>query len=272
MSSALTIGDFARATHLNVKTLRHYHHVGLLEPADVDAGTGYRRYSTDQIPIAQVIRRFRDLDMPLAEIRAVLEAPDLATRNERIAAHLRRLEESLARTGTAVSSLRELLDAPPAAEIEQSRVPATHAAAITDVLDARDIGPWFAGALGELRATLEAQRLVAAGPPGGLYATGLFTDDLGEATLFLPSERDVRPTGRVREIVVPAAELATTTHAGSHDDVDRAYGALATYVAEHAIGIGGPIRETYLVGRLDTADPSLWRTRIGWPIFRTGAP
>ena len=59
MSTYLSIGDFSRATHLTVKTLRHYHQIGLLEPADVDPHTGYRRYTTDQIPTAQVIRRFR---------------------------------------------------------------------------------------------------------------------------------------------------------------------------------------------------------------------
>ena len=32
----LTIGAFARLTHLSVKTLRYYHEVGLLEPAVVD--------------------------------------------------------------------------------------------------------------------------------------------------------------------------------------------------------------------------------------------
>ena len=65
MPTSLAIGDFSRATHLSVKTLRHYHRIGLLEPADVDPDTGYRRYTTEQIPTAQVIRRFRDLDMPL---------------------------------------------------------------------------------------------------------------------------------------------------------------------------------------------------------------
>ena len=63
----MTIGDFARATHLSVKTLRYYHRVGVLEPADVDDDTGYRRYRIDQIPVAQVIRRFRELDMPLED-------------------------------------------------------------------------------------------------------------------------------------------------------------------------------------------------------------
>jgi carboxypeptidase Q len=81
MPSLLAIGDFARATHLSVKTLRHYHESGLLEPADVDPQNGYRRYTADQISTAQIIRRFRDLDMPLNDIHAVLTAPDLQTRN-----------------------------------------------------------------------------------------------------------------------------------------------------------------------------------------------
>jgi DNA-binding transcriptional MerR regulator len=78
MRASLPIGDFSRATHLSVKTLRHYHRVGLLEPADVDPDTGHRRYTTDQIPVAQVIRRFRALEMPLDDIRAVITTPDVS--------------------------------------------------------------------------------------------------------------------------------------------------------------------------------------------------
>jgi hypothetical protein len=46
----LAIGDFSRATHMSIKTLRHYHQIGLLEPTNIDPHTGYRRYSTEQIP------------------------------------------------------------------------------------------------------------------------------------------------------------------------------------------------------------------------------
>jgi DNA-binding transcriptional MerR regulator len=48
MTSTVSIGQFATMTHLSVKTLRHYHEVGLLEPAHVDAGTGYRYYALDR--------------------------------------------------------------------------------------------------------------------------------------------------------------------------------------------------------------------------------
>ena len=98
MPASLSIGDFSRATQLSIKTLRHYHRLGLLEPSEVDPDTGYRRYTTPQIPAAQVIRRFRDLDMPLEQIRAVLDTPDLRARNKLISAHLTRLEQDLART------------------------------------------------------------------------------------------------------------------------------------------------------------------------------
>jgi DNA-binding transcriptional MerR regulator len=271
MRSSLAIGDFARATHLSIKTLRHYHRIGLLEPADVDQQTGYRRYATDQIPAAQVIRRFRRLDMPLDEIQAVLAAPDLRTRNDLIAAHLSRLEEGLARTQSAVASLRDLLQHPsPAAPVGHRSVQAVPAAAICEVVGVQDALPWYQGALGELHATLAAQDVPAAGPAGGIFSGELFARERGQATIFIPCAGPVRPLGRVTPLVVPAAELATTVHAGPLTDIDRAYGALATYVTQHALAVDGPIREYYLVSRHDTAEESAWRTEIGWPIFATG--
>ncbi|MEY9847249.1 DNA-binding transcriptional MerR regulator [Streptacidiphilus sp. BW17] len=271
MSHALTIGDFSKATHLSVRTLRHYHQIGLLEPADVDPDTGYRRYATEQIPAAQVIRRFRALDMPLDDIQAVLTAPDVRTRDQLIAAHLGRMEAGLARTQQAVTSLRDLLERRSApAAIGHRSVPATPAAAISEDVGVADALLWYQGALGELRATLGAQRLRADGPAGGMFADELFADERGRATVFLPCRGPLRPTGRVTPTTVPAAELATIVHSGTHDDIDRAYGALATHVAEHELAVDGPLREYYLIGPGDTLDEGAWRTEIGWPVFATG--
>jgi DNA-binding transcriptional MerR regulator len=274
MAPSLTIGDFSRATHMTVKTLRHYHRVGLLEPADVDQFTGHRRYTTDQIPAAQIIRRFRELDMPIEDIRGILTAPDVPARNELIAAHLSRLEEGLTRTQHAVAALQDLLGPTPdpaGSDISHRSVAAAPAAAITAIIDIEDAGAWYQGALGELHATLGAQQLPASGTPGGIYATGLFADARGQATLFIPCAGPVRPVGRVEPVTVPPAELAIIEHNGPQDGIDRAYGALATHVAEHALAVDGPIREYYLCGRHDTPDESAWRTEIGWPIFQTAA-
>jgi DNA-binding transcriptional MerR regulator len=266
----LAIGDFSRATHLSVKTLRHYHEVGLLEPADIDPDTGYRRYAPAQIGTAQVIRRFRDLNMRIDDIHAVLNAPDVPTRNQLIADHLARLEASLTRTQDVVSSLRDLLEGPPAPPpIHHRYLPATPAAAITETVDSADALVWYRGALGELAATLAAQCLDPAGAAGGIFADELFTENRGEATIFAPCASPVRPMGRVAPLLIAPVELAVIVHAGPHTGIDRAYGALGAYVAQHALAVDGPIREHYLVGPTDTNDEVLWRTEIGWPIFQT---
>jgi DNA-binding transcriptional MerR regulator len=273
MDLSLTIGDFARATHMTVKTLRHYHRVGLLEPAHVDPGTGYRRYTIDQIPTAQVIRRFRDLDMPLDDIHAVITAPDLDTRHQRIAAHLSRLQDGLARTQAAVAALSDLLQHPSPsapADIKHRTVASTPAVAISEIIDMEDVTHWYQGALGELHATLAAQRVTAAAPAGGVYSNDLFSHDRGQATVFIPCDEDVKTVGRVASVVVPAIELAVVVHAGPPTKVDLAYGALATYVTQHALGVDGPIREYYVVGRDETPDETAWRTEVCWPIFHTG--
>src|ERR1700733_6704684 len=185
MSTSLSIGEFSRATHLTVKALRPCPEAGLRVPASLDPGTGYRRYTAEQISLAQIIRRFRGLEMPVGEIRAVLATSDLAVRNELIATHLRRLEAELSRTQDAVASLRDILEQPAKDHrIERRRIEPAPAAALRDTMRARDAMSWFGGAMAELVATVKAQKLGPTGVPGGLFANSLFSHGRGEATLF----------------------------------------------------------------------------------------
>ena len=274
MDTRLAIGDFSRMTHLSVKALRHYHQVGLLEPAEVDPVTGYRYYVTRQVPTAQVIRRFRELDMPVEQVGAVLATEDPAERNRLILAHLDRMQEQLAQTRSAVESLRALLERPdpPPVPVRHRTVPDTTVLAITETVDLADLGPWWLSAFNELHDAVRTHGIVPDGPYGALFATALFADERGEIVAFVPVAEPPAAAGRARGLLLPGVELAVSTHHGSHAEADRTYGALGTYVAEHALGVEGPVRESYLVDRFDTPDADRWRTEIGWPVFRTGSP
>ena len=70
----LRIGAFSRASSLSVKTLRAYHKAGLLVPDQVDSVSGYRSYSVAQLTDAVIIRRLRELDVPLEAIRQVVDS------------------------------------------------------------------------------------------------------------------------------------------------------------------------------------------------------
>lgn len=259
----LSIGEFSRFTHLSVRTLRRYHDVGLLEPAAVDPSSGYRYYSTNQIPTAQVIHRLRELDVPVAEVRRVVHADDPGERADLVAEHLTRLEAQLDRTRAAVTSLQRLLrpDVGPS-NVGVRRVPAVTVAAVEDDVDLDDVLVWYAGAMAELDAAVPSPT----GSPGGLYDDALFETGRGHLLVYLPD--DAPPTvGRVRPVTLPAVELAVVVHEGEHDDIDVTYGELGTWVANHALEVDGPVRETYIIGPRDSDDPTTWRTEIGWPVF-----
>jgi DNA-binding transcriptional MerR regulator len=271
MRVRLAIGDFSRMTHLSIKALRHYHDLGLLEPAEIDASSGYRFYTPDQVVSAQVIRRFRDLGMPLEEIKDILQAPDVAARNELIVAHLRRMEAQLAQTQSTVDSLRSLLEHPSAPiSVEHRTVAAVRALAISARVSTMELDDWWDGAFRELDATAAAAGVAPVGPRAALYATEYFAEDEGgEVVAYLPVARDVPAGDRARMLEIPPAELAIAVHHGTFADLDRTYAALGTYVAEREIGVEGPIREHYLVSAFDTDDEPRHLTEVGWPVFAT---
>ena len=70
----MSISTFARRCGLTASALRFYDDYGLLSPAEVDAVTGYRRYSGAQTTRAVAIRRLRELELPLPEVVEALTA------------------------------------------------------------------------------------------------------------------------------------------------------------------------------------------------------
>jgi DNA-binding transcriptional MerR regulator len=107
MQERLTIGAFSRVTGLSAKALRHYDAMGLLSPASVDPN-GYRIYDRAQVETGRTIRRLRDLDVPLEDIRAVLDDPAGAAK--RLEAYTREVEADVFRRQRILHRLRNLTD------------------------------------------------------------------------------------------------------------------------------------------------------------------
>jgi DNA-binding transcriptional MerR regulator len=71
----LTIGQLAAYAGVTVRTVRHYHQVGLLPEPERDA-SGYRRYSAADVVSLIKIRTLAQAGVPLSAIGQVLEADD----------------------------------------------------------------------------------------------------------------------------------------------------------------------------------------------------
>ncbi|WP_162605550.1 MerR family transcriptional regulator [Jiangella ureilytica] len=95
----LPIGQVARLAGVTPKTLRHYDRLGVLRPAAVDPATGYRWYRPEQVEQVRLVRRLREFELPLEEVRRLLALVDdgdafrsaLADHRRRIDARVTRL-------------------------------------------------------------------------------------------------------------------------------------------------------------------------------------
>lgn len=64
----LKIGEFSKIVGISERMLRYYEDCGLVSPAEIDRYTGYRLYSTDQIPEIIRIITLRDMGFNVGEI------------------------------------------------------------------------------------------------------------------------------------------------------------------------------------------------------------
>jgi DNA-binding transcriptional MerR regulator len=100
MTELMTIGRFSRLSGLSIHALRHYDDLDLLRPADVDESTGYRRYRLGQVASARLIADLRWLEVPLEDVRVIVNDPSGPDADQVLARHrgrLRRTRDHLAR-------------------------------------------------------------------------------------------------------------------------------------------------------------------------------
>ena len=77
MKKYFSVGEAAKAVHTTSETLRHYDRIGLVKPSKKDEWTNYRYYTEQDIVRLNTVRALQLMDLPLREIKKVLEYDDL---------------------------------------------------------------------------------------------------------------------------------------------------------------------------------------------------
>lgn len=85
-----SVKEVSRETGVSVRTLHHYHALGLLVPTEVTEA-GYRRYDEAAVNRLRLIVLYRELGFSLGEIAGLLEAPD-SERNAALMEQVKRME------------------------------------------------------------------------------------------------------------------------------------------------------------------------------------
>jgi len=249
------IGAFARLGGVSVRTLHHYDELGLLAPAHVDPGTGYRWYEAEQLARLNRILALRDLGFALGDVAPVL-AETVSADELRGMLRLRRLEardridQEAARLARVESRLRRIEEEDTISDYDIVVKPLSsqHFAVRTGRARAFDdsLGEILPRLYGDLGDQLARLGITPTGP-----AVAWYEDSPDEATPIeiiagLPIDAPTLPAD-VEQRTLPAADrAATTVHRGSMNDCVAGYEALLRWSRETGERIEGYSREVYL--------------------------
>lgn len=103
-----TVNRLAQVSGVSKRTLRYYDEIGLLRPERVNPN-GYRIYGQMQVDLLQQILFYRELGLPLEEIREIVKNPGF-DREKALEEHLTALLQKKRQTEILISNVRKTLD------------------------------------------------------------------------------------------------------------------------------------------------------------------
>ncbi|MEV0617489.1 MerR family transcriptional regulator [Nonomuraea sp. NPDC050404] len=120
---SFSVGQVARLAGITVRTLHHYDEISLLTPTE-RTGSGYRRYTDDDLTRLQQILLYRELGFPLDEIAVILDTPStdelthLRRQHELLTRKADRLHEVIAAVERAIQARTNGINLTPAERLE----------------------------------------------------------------------------------------------------------------------------------------------------------
>ncbi|MGW0970610.1 MerR family transcriptional regulator [Streptomyces sp. NPDC002516] len=276
----LTIGAFASRARLSAKALRLYDRLGLLTPAHVDEVSGYRYYRAEQTERARLVALLRQLDMPLARIADVVEAPGPRAASL-LAAYWGGAEARFASQRALAGYLRGRLSGRSSEMYEKfvvqtAEVPEQVVLAEKRHVLAPELPVWIPGSLGRLEQGAGEAGGVT-GPPFVVYHAEVSMESDGPAESCVPvadeaaarawAERQGRATGAAVR-VEPARSIAfvrITKAEVAHPQILAAFEAVEAWVGERGLSVDGPCREIYFAD-WDAAGPGDPVCDVAFPV------
>jgi DNA-binding transcriptional MerR regulator len=267
MANLIPIGRFSKMTRLSIKTLRRYDELGLLVPAVVDPSSGYRYYTYSQANRAEAIRILRRLDMPLEQVRELLESEDTQVAAKLLQLHRGRLEDELERHRRRLAFIERLIERQGRVmpyEVRVKDLPAQHVAAVRRTTSLETIGPDIADAF--IRIGRALQGATMAGPPFVVFNDVIDEERGGHIEVAAPVAAGFQGTADVSADELPASTVAWTVHHGPFDEIGPAYHTVAGWIQEHGHEVAGPPREVYLTDPEHTPVEADHLTEVQFPI------
>lgn len=252
----LKVGEFSRLGYVTVRALRLYDDLGLLKPAHVDASTGYRYYSLEQLPRLNRILALKELGLDLEQIRRMLDLPlsleavrgMLQLKQAELEQQLDRTQLQLDRLNLRLRQMEQEGRPEPLLDVHLKPLPALNVASIRAVVPHVDQVGLYCNA----HFTLLAGWLGAAGMALGQTINLYYAEEYHEEQIEMESAvvlehrpSTTPPPGVTLGRLEPVAHAAVMTLETRMGDLPLAIADLLAWVSKSELTPVGPLREVH---------------------------
>ena len=279
-----SIGDASKKCHIPVQTIRYYDDIDLLKPQYRDTNSNYRYYSKSQLTTLMIIRRLRDIDFSINEIREILTNTNLQAYEERLLNHKKSLENTMQTLKKSVSICDDLLE-----KIQLGRK--LNEGEIPNVIRLEKFPKRM------LLCQRETMKLYCNYEVSldrwynilmESFSSNLFTKGnvfviyhCQPLDQFLMKDCDVEfcievipESGVTTQTDIDSNHMkswecklaATLCHLGKYTDIIQSHIKLLQWINKNGYSAAGPISEEFIISPLDTNDENLYLTKIIIPI------
>jgi DNA-binding transcriptional MerR regulator len=264
-----SIGQFSKINRVTTKALRHYEKVGILLPEKVDEWTGYRYYSSKQLPRLSQIITLKQMGMSLTDIKEILTRPKalesfLKLQVETISQNIQAEQVKLSHVNSYLKRLK--------GEKMMAYHPVLKPLSECIVASMRFIAPSYDSYFEKIPKMGEEMKRLGAVCSEPAYCFNLYHD--GE---YKEKDIDVE----VCEAVVDFCEDSETVkfkkiegvkealcvfHKGPYDLLPDAYNFALQWIEDKGYEIIDPPRESYIDGIWNKEDQADWLTELQIPV------
>jgi DNA-binding transcriptional MerR regulator len=264
----LSIGRFAEASRLSLKALRLYDRAGLLIPHYIDPHSSYRFYHFSQLEKARFILLLRQVNMPIATIKELLDAQKHSALSI-LDVYWRDVETDMEASRKVVKYLFSLLQEEEAMAyfIQVKELPQMHVISITRQVTIKDLNHYIQNSIETLVAYARANQAAITEEPMGIYHGPVNDDSNGPVEICLPVDQILHPSNEIGSRSIPPTKVAATTITQSQavfPNILKAYDAVFDWVRHHQCKVMGPPWEIY-VGNPAKVGPDDPFIEIAWP-------
>lgn len=260
------IGLFSQMNRVTIKALRYYDDIDLLKPAYIDKFTGYRYYTSEQLPVLHQILALRQMGFTLEEIKKV---QDGMSEKELLLKKKSELMKKIAEETMKLSQVECYLlqsDDDRDYHIILKELPEVIVASVRTVIPNYDALFSIEPSMG---AEMERLGCICAIPEYcfNIYHDGEYKEEdidveICEAVTEQKEDSDMVKFKKIEKVEIAACVL----HKGSYEGFPKAYAAILRWVEENGFELIDNPRESYIDGIWNKDSEEEWLSEVQFPV------